>query len=200
MKKFVNSLNIMKNKNLFRLLSSYSNNLFVKCKYFFIENKKGKINLKNKSLDFDADLLVMTNFEESKSSSSYKQIQNASLFKKKLNIPSVTLVRTVEEAKFALNVLMKNKNRYHAWDTETIDVNIKEESPVGNGKVLCASCFIGPDIDFGNGPRLFIDNYGESIGLINIFKEYFEDEKYLKVWHNYGFDRHILFNHGINVK
>lgn len=32
------------------------------------------------------------------------------------------------------------------------------------------------------------------------FKEYFEDEKILKIWHNYGFDRHIIGNHGINVK
>jgi len=27
-----------------------------------------------------------------------------------------------------------------------------------------------------------------------------ENEKYLKVWHNYGFDRHVFYNHGINVK
>ena len=27
-----------------------------------------------------------------------------------------------------------------------------------------------------------------------------EDENYLKCWHNYSFDRHILFNHGIDVK
>lgn len=33
-----------------------------------------------------------------------------------------------------------------------------------------------------------------------IFKEYFEDEKYKKIWHNYGFDRHIFYNHGIDVK
>lgn len=32
------------------------------------------------------------------------------------------------------------------------------------------------------------------------FKDYFEDPNYLKVWHNYGFDRHILFNHGIDVQ
>lgn len=32
-----------------------------------------------------------------------------------------------------------------------------------------------------------------------IFKEYLEDNKYKKIWHNYGFDRHILNNHGINV-
>lgn len=32
------------------------------------------------------------------------------------------------------------------------------------------------------------------------FKEYLEDPTYLKCWHNYGFDRHIFFNHGINVR
>ncbi len=66
--------------------------------------------------------------------------------------------------------------------------------------MLCAQCFIGPDVDFGNGPRLFIDNYADAADLIMEFKEYFEDESILKVWHNYGFDRHILYNHGINVK
>ncbi len=32
------------------------------------------------------------------------------------------------------------------------------------------------------------------------FKEYFENKNYLKVWHNYGFDRHIFYNHRINVQ
>ena len=32
------------------------------------------------------------------------------------------------------------------------------------------------------------------------FKEYLEDPKYLKCFHNYGYDRHIFFNHGIDVK
>ena len=32
------------------------------------------------------------------------------------------------------------------------------------------------------------------------FKEYFENPNILKCWHNYGFDRHILYNHGINVQ
>jgi DNA polymerase-1 len=47
---------------------------------------------------------------------------------------------------------------------------------------------------------LFIDNYADSNDIILEFKEYFEDESFLKCWHNYGFDRHILFNHGIDVK
>lgn len=33
-----------------------------------------------------------------------------------------------------------------------------------------------------------------------MFKEYFEDEKYKKVWHNLSFDRHLFYNHGIDVK
>ena len=88
----------------------------------------------------------------------------------------------------------------HAWDTETIGINAKEQTPVGNGQVICATAFLGPEIDFGNGPRLFIDNYAEAKDLILEFKEYFEDETYLKVWHNYGYDRHILYNHGIDCK
>jgi len=47
---------------------------------------------------------------------------------------------------------------------------------------------------------LFIDNYLDSKDLVLVFKEYFEDMNYKKVWHNYGFDRHIFFNHGIDVK
>ena len=42
--------------------------------------------------------------------------------------------------------------RIHAWDTETIDLDIKTESPVGKGKIICASAFCGIDVDFGNGP------------------------------------------------
>lgn len=115
-------------------------------------------------------------------------------------IPSVTIVKTKEQAEKALAILLNYENRFHSWDTETINVNPKEQTPVGNGQVICLSCFIGPDVDFGNGARLFIDNYGESIGLINVFKNYFQNRKYLKVWHNYGFDRHVIYNHNINVK
>jgi DNA polymerase-1 len=46
---------------------------------------------------------------------------------------------------------------------------------------------------------LFIDNYADAEGTINEFKEYLEDPKYKKCFHNYGYDRHIFFNHGINV-
>lgn len=95
---------------------------------------------------------------------------------------------------------MKYPNWIHAWDTETINIDAKEESPVGKGEIVCASCFIGPDVNFGNGPRLFIDNYGEAKDTILTFKDYLENDKYWKVFHNWGYDRHIFYNHGINVK
>lgn len=71
---------------------------------------------------------------------------------------------------------------------------------MGKGKIICASFFAGPELDFGQGPKVFIDNFGQNAGLLNIFKEYLEDEKRKKVWHNYGFDRHVFYNHGIDVR
>lgn len=47
-------------------------------------------------------------------------------------------------------------SRIHAWDTEVIDIDAKEESPVGKGKIICAQAFCGPEVDFGNGPSSFI--------------------------------------------
>lgn len=90
--------------------------------------------------------------------------------------------------------------RVHAWDTETVDLEVKEQSPVGNGKAISAQIFCGPDAGFSNGPRVFIDNFGECKDLLMEFKDYFEDNSVKKVWFNYGFDRHILYNHGIDAK
>ena len=47
---------------------------------------------------------------------------------------------------------------------------------------------------------MFVDNFADAEGTINYFKDYMESETNLKCWHNYGFDRHILYNHGINTK
>ena len=121
-------------------------------------------------------------------------------FKSSLEIPSVTIVRDRQHAKKCVELLKSAGNRFHAWDTETLGIDPKENSPVTHGKIICFSCFAGPDIDFGNGPRLFIDNYAECNDLVIEFKEYLENPSYMKVWHNYGFDRHIFNHHGIDVK
>jgi DNA polymerase-1 len=70
------------------------------------------------------------------------------------NIPSVTIVRTEQDAKRVVSILKSKEfiNRFHAWDTETLGIDPKEQSPVGNGRVMCFTCFAGADINFGNGP------------------------------------------------
>ena len=68
--------------------------------------------------------------------------------------------------------------------------------PVGNG--------YGPAFDYGlgDGPVLvlWIDNIDDACGVLQQFKDWQENERYLKVWHNVGLDRHILWNEGINVQ
>ena len=61
---------------------------------------------------------------------------------------------------------------------------------------------VGPDVDFGSGPggTLWIDNLDESEGTLHLFSEFFSDAKIRKVWHNYSFDRHVLYNHSIDTK
>ena len=95
---------------------------------------------------------------------------------------------------------MEHSQCYHAWDTETIGIDPTEDSPVGKGQVICLSAFCGPRVDFGNGPRLWIDNFGDAQGTLDYFKSYFENEEIPKVWHNYSFDRAVLYNHGIDCR
>lgn len=119
----------------------------------------------------------------------------------KMNWPKgVTVVRDKASAKKALEVLRSLKDRVHAWDTETVDLEVKEKSPVGNGRVVSAQLFCGPDAPFEDGPRLFVDNFADAAGVLNEFREYFADQEMKKVWFNYGFDRHVLFNEGIDAK
>ena len=119
---------------------------------------------------------------------------------KNLDLEGTTIVRTRDEARHVVSVLRQYPERIAAWDTETIGIDPKIESPVGKGQVICASAFLGPDVDFGNGPRLLIDNFADAEGILLELKDYFEDPNYLKCWHNYGYDRHILYNHGIDCR
>ena len=124
------------------------------------------------------------------------------------NLPTTVVNNPATIAK-ALEILADiNKNttpnttRYHACDTEVCDIDLKRVGPVGNGKVTCASIYSGPDVDFGAGKGgvLWIDNLDEADGTLDQFKEFFADEQQKKVWHNYSFDRAVLYNHDIDTK
>jgi len=112
----------------------------------------------------------------------------------------VTVVSTAEEASNVLKVLksLTEEDRYHAIDTE-VKGWLPKLTPYGHGEVTCFSIYCGDDVDFGTGPRLWVDNMGmdgESRGLVECFREYFEDPSLKKVFQNYSFDRAMLFNEG----
>lgn len=122
--------------------------------------------------------------------------------------PNVTVVRTKEQARIVLEALQASKEhepyRIHACDTEVMEIDLSNVGPVGNGYVTCLSVYSGPDFDYGlndlgPGTMLWIDNLDDACGILHEFQDWLEDESVLKVWHNYGFDRHVLWNEGINV-
>ena len=114
----------------------------------------------------------------------------------------MTIVRTKEEARQAVRALYRAVGALHACDTEVMDIDVKEVGPVGNGKVTCVSIYSGPQVDYGDGPgkALWVDNLDEASGTLQELKAWFEDKSQRKVWHNYGFDRHVLFNEGIDAQ
>ena len=100
--------------------------------------------------------------------------ENSVLKKVKYSIPGATIITNPDECKKCLEVLYKTTSIV-AWDTETCDLDIKNETPVGNGRIVCASFFAGPEFNFGNGSKVFIDNFGKNAGLLNYFKDYLEN-------------------------
>jgi hypothetical protein len=121
-----------------------------------------------------------------------------------MTVGNVTMVRTKEQAKIVMNALMNaDPNIFHACDTEVMDIDLKEVGPTGNGYVTCVSVYSGPDFDYGFGTKgttLWIDNLDDAFGVLQEFKPWFEDQRFLKVWHNYGFDRHVMWNEGIDCQ
>jgi hypothetical protein len=113
----------------------------------------------------------------------------------------VYIVDNKETALHALKVLHAHPDHVWACDTEVADIDLKKVGPVGNGTVICASIYGGDDVDFGDGnTTLWIKNDGSSEGVLQYFKDWFENDYYQKVWHNYGFDRHVMYNEGIDCR
>lgn len=115
----------------------------------------------------------------------------------------ITVVSTAEEAARVSEILLglREAGRVHAVDTETLDWG-PGQSPYNHGWIVCFSVFCGEDVDFGSGPRLWVDNMGEGGEpgtLVQCFREYLEDPGVKKVFHNYSFDRAMFKNMGITV-
>ena len=66
--------------------------------------------------------------------------------------------------------------------SQVSDINIKKESPVGHGNVICFSIYCGPDADFGNGKNcIWVDVLDTQSEIWLAFKDYFEDSTIRKV-------------------
>ena len=127
----------------------------------------------------------------------------AALIATPANLSDVTIVQSRAAAERALSVLNSPQlaNRFHAVDTEVADIDAKLQSPVGHGRVTAITVYAGDDVDFGSGPRLFIDCLDSTDGsdMFALFRAYFANPSIRKVFHNYSFDYHVLANHGVEV-
>ncbi|CAM9132669.1 unnamed protein product [Ascophyllum nodosum] len=111
-------------------------------------------------------------------------------------VEGVQMVADRENARKVVKILMDNPDLFYACDTEVADIDLQRHGPVGNGRVTCISIYGGPELDCGEGSGkiLWVDNLGEADGTLEEFLPFFASNKHKKVWHNYGFDRHVLFN------
>ncbi|CAD6259379.1 unnamed protein product [Miscanthus lutarioriparius] len=84
-----------------------------------------------------------------------------------------------------------------------VDIDVKQETPVGHGKVTCFSIYSGTkgaEADFGNGKTcIWVDVLDGGPDVLMEFAPFFEDSSIRKVWHNYSFDSHVIENYGIKV-
>ncbi|XP_042948696.1 DNA polymerase I B, chloroplastic/mitochondrial-like isoform X2 [Carya illinoinensis] len=114
-------------------------------------------------------------------------------------------VLIVDDATVAKEVvgMLTNKYRHlvHACDTEVAKIDVKQETPVDHGEIICFSIYSGPEVDFGNGKSfVWVDVLdGGGRDLLIAFAPFFEDPSIKKVWHNYSFDNHVIENYGLKL-
>ncbi|EHA8590584.1 DNA polymerase I A, chloroplastic [Cocos nucifera] len=113
----------------------------------------------------------------------------------------VVVVDNISTAKKVVQMLItKYRNFIHACDTEVSKIDVKQETPVGHGEIICFSIYSGPEADFGNGKScIWVDALDGGRSVLMEFAPFFEDPSIKKVWHNYSFDSHVIENYGIKL-
>lgn len=119
-----------------------------------------------------------------------------SIFDKVLVVDNVTVARKVVH-------MLTNQYRHlvHACDTEVSKIDVKQETPVNHGEIICFSVYSGEEVDYGNGKScIWVDVLdGGDKDILAEFAPFFEDSSIKKVWHNYSFDCHVIENYGIKL-
>ncbi|XP_015081985.1 DNA polymerase I B, chloroplastic/mitochondrial [Solanum pennellii] len=114
-------------------------------------------------------------------------------------------VHIVDNLSAAKEVVSKLTSQYkhlvHACDTEVANIDVKQQTPVDHGEVICFSIYSGPEADFGDGKScIWVDVLdGGGKDLLVEFAPFFQDPSIRKVWHNYSFDNHVMENYGFEV-
>ncbi|XP_027931297.1 DNA polymerase I B, chloroplastic/mitochondrial-like [Vigna unguiculata] len=114
----------------------------------------------------------------------------------------ILVVNNISLAEEVAKMLTVNyRHLIHACDTEVARIDVKQETPVDHGEIICFSIYSGPEADFGGGKSCIwvdvLDGGGKEI--FNKFAEFFQDSSIKKVWHNYSFDCHVIQNYGFKV-
>ncbi|KAK7276808.1 hypothetical protein RIF29_17954 [Crotalaria pallida] len=119
-----------------------------------------------------------------------------SIYEDVLVVDNISLAEEV-----AKMLTVKYCHLIHACDTEVAKIEVKEETPVDHGEIICFSIYSGPEADFGGGKSCIwvdvLDGGGKEI--LDKFAEFFSDSNIKKVWHNYSFDCHVIENYGFKV-
>jgi len=100
---------------------------------------------------------------------------------------SMVRVRDPSHAAKALAVL-----REHCGEERVFAVAVVADKTADDNKLrsACFSIYGGPDLDFGGGPRLWVDLLGDAASdeLFAHFQEFFEDRSFRKVYHGFSED------------
>ncbi|KAL2476265.1 DNA polymerase I B [Abeliophyllum distichum] len=115
----------------------------------------------------------------------------------------VLVVDSISSAKEVVSMLTNEyRDLIHACDTEVAKIDVKDETPVDHGEIICFSIYSGPDFNFGHGKSCIwvdvLDGGGQN--LLAEFAPFFEDPSIKKVWHNYSFDNHVIENYGLKLR
>lgn len=95
----------------------------------------------------------------------------------------VFLVDNVLKARKVVKML-KTKYRDHifACDTEVANIDVKEETPVSHGEIICFSIYCGSQATFGDGKScIWVDVLDGGKDVLMEFAPFFEDQSIKKV-------------------
>ena len=124
-----------------------------------------------------------------------------------VEIPGVVVVTDPSHAREVAAVLRARAGDVHAIDTEVHGIDVRHDSPRLSGELVCFSLYVragagdgesdgeGEGRSGGDPLCVWVDTDPARPGgraTLEAFRGYLADPCVHKVWHNYGFDRHVF--------